>query len=190
MCLIPFGHRLFSDVRRKMTYVKLSTIWTKFRIVLEEDLFLSNKEHTRFPSILLGGDVPFLPMVLRAGWVSVLAGEAAGWSGAGRGCWDWGRLEILLDPRLSRMFPGLKEEGGQKEAVNLPELIATLGEISSKPGAFHLSLAKDRKYSRERAGGAELKPCCREEIGRKVYMTAEPKVSPEHAPFFFKHEYS
>lgn len=58
-----------------MTYVKLSTIWTKFRIVLEGDLFLSNKEHTRFPSILLGGDVPFLPMVLRAGWVSVLAGD-------------------------------------------------------------------------------------------------------------------
>lgn len=130
MHLILLGHRLFSDACRKMTCVKLSTVWTKFRIVLEGDLFLSNKEHTRFPSILLGGDVPFLPKVLRAGRVSVQAGEAAGWSGAGGGCWDWGYLGILLDPGLNRMFPGLKEEGEQKEAVNLPVLITTLVEVS------------------------------------------------------------
>ena len=130
MHLILLRHRLFSDVRRKMTCVKLSTIWTKFRIVLEGDLFLSNKEHTRFPSILLGGDVPFLPKVLGAGRVSVQAGEAAGWSGAEGGCWDGGCLGILLNPGLSRMFPGLKEERGQTEAVSMPELITTLVKVS------------------------------------------------------------
>lgn len=31
---VLLGHRRFSDAHRKMTRVKLSTIWTKFRIVL------------------------------------------------------------------------------------------------------------------------------------------------------------
>lgn len=59
-----------------MTCVKLSTVWAEFGIVPQGDLFLSNKEHTRFPSILWGW-----------GWG---AGEAAGRSGAGP-C-VWGRV--------------------------------------------------------------------------------------------------
>lgn len=51
-------------------------------LFFRENLFLSNEEHVHFPSILLGGNVPFLTKVLPAEKVSVQAGEADEWSEA------------------------------------------------------------------------------------------------------------
>lgn len=98
---ILLGHRLFSDAHRKMTCVKLSAVWTEFRIVLQGDLFLSNKEHTHFPSILWGWG-------RRSSWT------VWGWAMClGTGWWDWRCLGVLLIPRFSGKLPGKKEEAGQ-----------------------------------------------------------------------------
>lgn len=43
---------------------------------LERDLFLSRKEHTHFPGILLGGDVPSLPSP--TSWKGISAGRKVG----------------------------------------------------------------------------------------------------------------
>lgn len=58
---------------------------------------------------------------------------AWGWArgvGEGRGIGGSGVLGILLDPGLSGMLPGHKEEVGQEEAVCLRVLITTLVEAS------------------------------------------------------------
>lgn len=83
---------------------------------LRGDLFLSNEEHTRFPSILWEVGVTF-PRLSELEGCQLQAGEAAGWPGAGVTClrerrWDWRCLGVLPDPGLSKTLREKMEEAG------------------------------------------------------------------------------
>lgn len=86
--------RTQAEARRKMAWFKLSTVWTEFRIVLWGDLFLSNKEHTRFPSILLGGWSSMQQERQLVGLGSVVGLQVSG---------------VLLEPRLVGCPQGRRE---------------------------------------------------------------------------------